>query len=128
MLHFLIELGDQSIAYSDTIAIVVLNQASLDTLLQVKWNAMKSALLSGDITTALNYFVEESKDRYNTIFLQMSAAEITSVFSGINELRIYSIKGRSAQCGARRVESGGTYSYPVTFVKDEYGFWNIMGF
>jgi len=118
----------QGITYSDQIAIVVLNAANLDALLRAKWNAMKTALMAGDIETALNYFVEGSKNKYNTIFTQMSSADINSIFSNINEFKIYSINERVAQCGAIRVESGGTFSYPVTFVKDENGIWNMMGF
>ena len=119
---------DQGMNYTDTIAIVVLNQNDLDALLQAKWEGMKTALMAGDVTTALSYFVEESRNRYDAIFSQMNSAEIDAVFSSINELRVYSIKGRAAQCGAIRIESGGTFSYPVTFVKDENGIWKLMGF
>ena len=101
---------DQSITYTDTIAIVVLNQNDLDTLLQVKWNAMKTALLAGDAETALTYFVEDSKDRYREKFTQLSDDQINSIFSNIIEFEIYSVNDSIAQCGAIRVESGGTFS------------------
>ncbi|MBI5099602.1 MAG: right-handed parallel beta-helix repeat-containing protein [Nitrospirae bacterium] len=114
--------------YQDTIVIMVFNKTQLDTLLKAKWEGMKGALMTGDITTAIGYFVEGSKSRYNAILVQMSSADINSIFSNINELKIYSVKERAAQCGAIRVESGGTFSYPVTFVIDESGIWKIMGF
>ena len=46
----------QGITYSDTIAIVVLNQSNLDALLRAKWEAMKTALWNQDINGAVSYF------------------------------------------------------------------------
>ncbi|GBE53869.1 hypothetical protein BMS3Bbin15_00015 [archaeon BMS3Bbin15] len=89
---------------------------------------MKTALLAGDAETALTYFVEDSKDRYREKFTQLSDDQINSIFSNIIEFEIYSVNDSIAQCGAIRVESGGTFSYPVTFVKDENGIWNMMGY
>jgi hypothetical protein len=89
---------------------------------------MVNALMAGDIESALNDIVEEGKDKYRNIYLQLSTEQIRAIFSDVIDFKIYSLSENVAQCGVLRRESGGTYSYPVTFVKDENGIWRIMGY
>jgi len=119
--------NEQGNAYSDTIAITVLNRETMDALLQGKWEGMKGALMGGDIETALTYFVDASKDNYRQIFTELGSDTLNSIFSAVTELKLYTAYGRLAGCGAIRVEAGGTYSYPVTFILDENGIWKILG-
>ncbi len=58
---------DQGNAYTDSIAIIVLNTAALDALLQGKWEAMKTALAKQDINTALDYYTKDSREHYKPI-------------------------------------------------------------
>jgi hypothetical protein len=76
----------------------------------------------------LNYFVAGVQDRYRGVFRELGDTKINSIFSNILEIRLYTVSGDSAGCGAIRRESGGLYSYPVIFVQDEKGIWKIMGF
>ena len=46
----------------------------------------------------------------------------------IIQVKLYSLSDRFAKGGVLRQESGGVYSYPVTFILDENGIWKIMGF
>jgi len=108
-------------------AITVLNRETMDALLQGKWEGMKGALMGGDIETALTYFVDASKDNYRQIFTELGSDTLNSIFSAVTELKLYTAYGRLAGCGAIRVEAGGTYSYPVTFILDENGIWKILG-
>ena len=116
------------VSYSDTVALSVLSKEALDTLLRGKWEGMKSKLMSGDIEGAVSYFVAGSRERYGQIFSSLDNYKINSAFSNIAEMKIHTLDGRVAECGAIRNETGGTYSYPVTFVQDENGLWKIMGF
>ena len=119
---------NQGNTYSDTIAITVLNKIEMDTLLKSKWEEMKSALMRGDIETALTYLVSKNRDKYRQIFINLDVNRINSIFSNIAEIKLYNVYGNSAQYGAIRSEIGGAYSYPITFVKDEDGIWKILGF
>lgn len=114
--------------YEDRFALNALDRAVMDALLKSKWEGMKGKLMSGDVATALTYFVAASRDKYSQIFAELGSSKINSIFSSITEIRLYTFYERVAECGAIRIESTGTYSYPVTFVQDENGIWKIMGF
>ncbi len=100
----------------------------MEDLLGAKWEAMRTALLGGDMETALQYLVGLNREKYREIFTEFGSDKVNRIFSGISEIRLYTLYGRVAGCGAIRTETGGTYSYPVTFVRDENGIWRIKGF
>lgn len=121
--------GPDSNMYQDSIAVTVLPYAQLDSLLKAKWEGMKSALLIGDLETAVSYFAEGSQDRYRAIFLELSSkGKLNSIFSNITEMRLSRLYEYYASCSATRIETGGIYSYPVSFVQDGNGIWRIRGF
>lgn len=60
--------------------------------------------------------------------MELSTNQINAIFSNIIDIKVNILNDGTAECGAIRVESDGTYSYPVTFVQDENGIWKIMGF
>jgi len=107
--------------------ISVLNKAQMQSLLKGIWEAMRAALLSGDVEKALSYFVEAAKDRYRQLFADLNG-NIYKVFSTISDIELYTLDGRSADCEAIRVENGTPYSYQLSFVQDETGTWKILGF
>ena len=121
-------IGLDGLTYQDTIVIMVINKMQLDSLLKEKWDGMKVALMQRDIETSGSYFVPASQDQYMQIFTELSTDQIYAIFSNIIDFKVDSLIDGSAECGALRVESDGTYSYPVTFVQDENGIWKIMGF
>jgi hypothetical protein len=116
------------ILYEDTISVTVMSRSELENRLGSKWDGMKSALTQGEIGKALGYFVAGVQDRYRGVFMELGDAKVNSIFSNILEVRLYTVSKGVAGCGALRRESGGIYSYPVTFVQDEKGIWKIMGF
>ena len=62
---------DQNNTYTHMIAVIVLNQNDLDTLLQAKWSAMKTALGNQDINGAIGQFTSVSQTRYQSIFTSL---------------------------------------------------------
>ena len=116
------------ILYEDTIAVTIMSRSELENRLGTKWDGMKSALVQGKIEMALNYFVAGVQDRYRGVFTELGDTKVNLIFSDILEIRLYSLSEGTAGCGAIRRESGGLYSYPVSFVQDEKGIWKIMGF
>jgi len=119
---------NQGNTYSETTLVHVLSREEMDRLLRAKWEGMKGALLNGDMETALQYFVGLNREKYEQIFVEIGSDRVNRIFSGISEFKLYTLCGQVAGCGAIRVETGGTYSYPVTFVRDENGIWRIKGF
>jgi hypothetical protein len=119
---------DQSYQYTDTIAILVIDKEGIVALLRNNWNEMSIALMAGDTDTALTFFVEANKIRYSNTFAELGINKINSIFSNISSIELQDVDERVANCWALREESGGTYGYPVIYVRDENGIWKIMGF
>ena len=120
--------GPDESTYQVDATITVLSRAEMDRLLKAKWEGMKGALLGGDIEIAINSFVDNSKDRYRDKFTQMGEAKVNSIFSSIGSFEFSHLNGQVAECRVIREESDGTFSYPVTFVLNDNGIWQILGF
>jgi len=118
---------DQSITYTDTIAIVVLNEVDLDALLQAKWNSMTSSLSSGDTTTALTYIAPGTRTSYEEMFNAL-IDQLPSIVATETEFNLISIKDNIAEYELVTLENGTTYSYEVIFIKDKDGIWIIQDF
>ncbi|SPD74472.1 exported hypothetical protein [uncultured Desulfobacterium sp.] len=119
---------DQGGVYQDTIGVVVQNQGSMDTLLKAKWNAMKAALINGDIEGALSYHLERSKDRYRDA-LTLLASNLTSIFSAMQDIELIYVHERIAKYRINRIHDidgeSVTITYYIYFVKDHNGLWLI---
>jgi hypothetical protein len=118
----------QGNVYTDAVGVVVTGKEAVLATLREKWDGMKAALLAGDTQTALTYFLPGSRPEYDKLFTALGREKLNTLLGGITEIQLNSHMGGSAECGAIRVESGGTYSYPVTFGKDDHGMWKIYGF
>ena len=122
---------DQSNTYTDTIAIVVLNQTELDTLLRSKWEAMKTALSAQDVDGALVYFTEESKDSYNEIFTALYD-QLPQLIQDMQDIQLIYSEGNMAKYRIRKSELYGGQTYEITyytyFAVDIDGIWRIHKF
>ena len=114
--------------YQDTIGITVLSRTAMNALLQAKWNGMKTALVNGDIEGAVSYFADDTKIIYKNKFSTLGSERINAIFASFSDFKLEVFYGQLAECGAIRVEADGTFSYPVTLIKDKNGIWKIMGF
>jgi len=64
--YFTVQVTDaENNAHTDTIAVLVHDQAQLDQLLKAKWDGMKAALIAGDIQSTVTYFASDRQDAYN---------------------------------------------------------------
>jgi hypothetical protein len=111
-------------AYSDTIAVTVLSREEMDALLKGKWEGLKEALLAGNTEDALDLFTFATRDHYQKTFANLGA-ELSVIMSSLEEFKLYTIYDGVAEGGLIRTESGGTYSYPITFIRDGRGIWRI---
>ena len=114
--------------YVGSSTVTILSKTQLEALLKAKWEGMKSALMAGDMETALSYFMPGNQEKYRQIFTAFGQTKINSIFSGISSIHLSNNYEKVASCGALRAEAGGTYSYPLIFVKDNNGIWKIFEF
>ena len=123
---------DQSNTYTDTIAVVVLDQAQLDALLRAKWGAMKTALINRNLDSALAYFANGTKDNYQQIFSLLTEDKLQGIASGMREIEKIHIEENRAKYGINREETVQGVLHDITyiiyFVKDGNGLWRIESF
>jgi hypothetical protein len=119
--------GPDSQTYIDTVTVTVLSMSQLEVLLTGKWNNMKTAVINGTPEIALNYFMPGIQDRFRAVFADTNI-NAAARLSEISRLEVFSVNGRVVQAGAIRTESDGEYAYPVNFVRDSNGIWQILGF
>ncbi len=112
--------GTDNILYQDTIAIIVLNQAQMDTLIRGKWEGMKGALMNNDIEGALDYFSNASKDEYREIF-ELLNSELRTIAAAMREITMSEVMGNTIEYYIKRFQRGVDISYFIYFVRDEKG-------
>jgi hypothetical protein len=116
-----------SVAYSATGIIQVLDINQLDVLLRNKWNAMKNALRTGDTATAASYIVRAKQAFYQNIF-----NNLTISFSAIDQylpnLTFVEQWHNAIEYQITRTEGPDQITYMVLFVIDDDGVWRIKFF
>jgi len=128
---FTAEVDHEGTTYADTIAILAMDQGELDALLRAKWEAMRQALIAGDIDTAVGYFRSNRRSAYNEVF-QVAGGQIAAVLpasQNIDKVKINTGKARySLDLEAIVEDEPMTVSSYIIFEKDEDGLWTIVFF
>jgi len=114
-------------AYTDTIAIVVLNTAALDALLQSKWSAMKAALANQDIEGAVKDITGNSKDTYREQFTALLSV-LDVIGTELGQIQLVKITDNRAEYEIIVTRNATTYSFHLLFVKESNGLWKIERF
>jgi len=127
--YFTVEVTDtESNLYTDTIAIVVLDQAELDALLRAKWEGMKTALVAGDIEDALTYHHGAQRGKYEAIY-NLLGDDLRNKVNQMQDIELIYAKGERAKHRIRRdhIIDGQTVTitYYIYFSKDGNGLWKI---
>jgi len=126
--YFTAEVDHEGTIYTDTIALLVMDQGELDALLRAKWEAMKAALANQDISNALNYFAEDKKELHNEIYTAIYE-NLPQIVQDMQEIRLIYIWNNVAKYRIRRDElySGQLYAitYYIYFIVDKDGLWKI---
>lgn len=117
----------QGNAYTESTIVNIFSFEEMDTLLKSKWEGMKGTLSQGNISEALNYFIEDSRDGYGEIF-ELLASQLPGLVPSMREINMVEIKGNSAEYYIKRFQRGLDISYFIYFMKDENGIWRISSF
>jgi hypothetical protein len=89
----------------------------------------KAALAAGDVNTALTFIAEVSRDKYAEIF-QIIEPRLPDYVAGMGDLILKSdseIEGE-IKYEMRHQVGSETYLFPVIFIKNEKGIWEIERF
>jgi hypothetical protein len=122
---------DQGNAYTETTLVNVLSREEMDTLLRAKWEGMKAKLFNKDIPTALDYFIDFSKEVYQQAF-NLIIDELPQIASNMQDIEMIFLLNNAAKYRINRVHDidgiPQTITYYIYFSKDTDGFWKIDRF
>jgi hypothetical protein len=119
---------DQGNAYTDTMAITILNKAAIDALLKSMWEGMKTELINQDVEGALAYFMEESRDLYGELFTALFD-ELQDIAQTMQPIDLIYLRNNTAKYRILLDEFYGgemvSMTYYIYFVIDRDGVWKI---
>jgi len=120
-------IDNQGNTYSDSIAITVLSKTEMDSLLKGKWDGIKEAMISKDVSKATGYFIDHAQERYSGIFTALGD-RLPQVVQDMQTISMIYLRNGVAKYRIRRTEAAGEITYYIYFVKDENGLWKIQQF
>jgi hypothetical protein len=111
-------------SYSQTLAIVVRDNAAMDRMFIDMFNRLTSALSVKDSSAALQYFTEPNRPKYGAAFAAMEVrlpqiVETFKAFGGV------SMSSDIAEYALKRVINGKTKIYLLDFLRDGDGVWRL---
>jgi hypothetical protein len=119
----------QGTVLTSSTVVQVLDETSLDVLLQAKWSALRQALGRNDVVGAVSLFAGASRDAYRDQLGALAGAgalgQVASDLGGISPVRI---RNKAAEYELRAVQRGVPYSFHVLFVIDTDGVWRLRAF
>ena len=122
---------DQGHVYEKSAVVNVFSKEEMDELLRSKWEGMKGKLWERDLSSALGYFVDSSKEIYQRAF-EVILDRLPQIVSEMGEIEPIFIRNNVAKYRIERIHSldGGTQTitYYIYFVRDRDGLWRIDRF
>lgn len=113
--------------YAETTIVNVLSKEEMDALLKGKWDGMKEKLLDRDIKKALQYFSENSRERYNGIFTSLQD-RLVNIIAEMREIQLIYLENGIAKYRIRRLENVAEITYYIYFELNENGIWKLKQF
>jgi len=110
--------------YTQSVPIVLANQALLDQTLRAVWNGMKTALTAGDKTRAMQYLDASAQRRYGPVFdiLLPSMSQIAASFS---DLQSVAFSGGIGEYAINRTINGENRVFFIYFGRNGDGVWRL---
>jgi len=120
-------IGPDHNQYQDAIAISALDTTEIDAEINSVWDGMKNAFTVNDVTKAVNYCLDSSKERYTTIFSAVGN-DLPQIAQDMQDIKLIYLQDNIAKYRIKRIEDVGEISYYIYFVKDNNGLWKIQQF
>jgi Glucodextranase, domain B/Bacterial Ig domain len=114
----------QSIRHTANVTIVVHDTVVLDAMFKNLWSGMNTALLNGDIATALLFLDSAAQAKYEQVWrvLQPHMADIVASYSPVRAL---SISDSIGEYGLNRTINGEKRLFLIYFLKNDDGVWRL---
>ncbi|MHB1351674.1 MAG: CAP domain-containing protein [Desulfobulbaceae bacterium] len=106
---------------------VVYDRTELSSMLQGKWNFMRTALAAGDINGALGVISSNAKDMYSYNFNLLSS-HLGEIAAGLQDITLIDMHDGEAEFEMLGEQDEETYSFYVVFIHDEDGVWRLRFF
>ncbi len=123
---------DQGNVYEEATIINVLSREEMDALLKSKWEGMKTKLFDKDLTSAMEFFIEPSREIYQKAF-EVIRDELPQIVLEMKDIEPIFIRNNVAEYRIERLHrfddgTEKTITYYIYFVKDRDGLWRIDRF
>ncbi len=119
----------QGAVFTASAVVQVLDQASLEALLQTKWSALRDALSRSDVAAAVSLFASASRDAYQDQLTALAGVgALSQVGADLGAITPVRIHDKAAEYELRAVQRGTPYSFYVLFVIDTDGVWRLRVF
>jgi hypothetical protein len=104
----------------------VLDQVTLDGLLQAKWAGMKAALRGADIAAAVEFIVDRRRADYEAAF-RLLAGRLTAIDAILADVSLVTVRNAAAVYEMLRVDDGLLKSFQIRFALESDGVWRLEG-
>jgi hypothetical protein len=112
-----------------TTLVQVLDPQTLDALLQSRWNALRNALVQGNVAAAVDVFAGRSREAYRQQFAALAGVGgLVQVGVDLGPIRLVRFLDGAAEYDLRAIRAGQEYSFHVRFVVDDDGLWRLWAF
>ncbi|HYT97118.1 MAG TPA: Ig-like domain-containing protein [Casimicrobiaceae bacterium] len=110
--------------YTQTIPIVLTNQALLDQTLRAVWNGMKTALTAGDKTRAMQYLDASAQQRYGPVF-DILLPNMSQIAASFSDLQSVALSGGIGEYAINRTINGENRIFFIYFGRNGDGVWRL---
>ncbi|MEN6474643.1 MAG: hypothetical protein ABFD81_11565 [Syntrophaceae bacterium] len=119
----------QGVSIPETIGFIVYDQQELDRSLRRKWDAMRTALMKGDINAAEKDISSRTQSSYLNVFSTLTPEKRASIAADLADLQLIKMSSEtSIEYDIRTKRNDKTYSHILLFEKDSDGLWKIARF
>lgn len=115
-------------ALSDTIGMVAYDADALDAMLRQKWDSMRTALLNGDIETAVKDIASRTQNAYRTIFTSLTPEQRNVLVGELEDIQLIKTRFDGVEYDIQTTRNGTLCSFFLLFEKDTDGRWKIANF
>ncbi len=117
--------------HTDTVALRIMDTATLDAMLREKWEGMKTSLAAGDVQGAMAYFTYPSQEKYTKIFTAIGE-NLPEFVANMEEIGNVYMRDRVAKYRIKKNQEVNGQIHKITyyiyFVRAFNGFWYIESF
>lgn len=114
--------------FTDTIGVLVYDNAELDAMLRQKWESMRTALLNNDMEAVVRDISTKTQDAYRDIFSSLTPEHRLSLAADLEDIQLIKTRGSGVEYDIQTNRNGVNYSFILLFEVDNDGKWKIASF